>query len=129
MYLQCHFTKKGPKGSRIKVLSELRKAQLAAGSSTNLSFDGQLLSSTLARTQDLLPPGLVESCTRCFFAHVYPLEPILHWQRAQEAAVDMEHSTEAYRMIVALCAYVIIRARYKPSASINNNTDNDEFER
>jgi hypothetical protein len=36
----------------------------------------------------------------------------------QEAAIDMEHSTEAYCMIVALCAYVMIQASYEPPASM-----------
>jgi len=109
--------KKGPKGSRAKVLSELREnqrnAQLAAGFPQDLSFDGRTLSSTFARAQGLLPSGLVESCLDFFFANVYPSEPVLHRQKAQEAAVNMERSTEAYCMIVALCAYVMIRANMK----------------
>ncbi|KAF2823389.1 hypothetical protein CC86DRAFT_409302 [Ophiobolus disseminans] len=106
--------KKGPKGSRAKVLSELREnqrnAQLAVGFPQDLSFDGRSLSTTFARAQGLLPTGLVESCLDFFFTHVYPTEPVLHRQKAQEAAVNMERSTEAYCMIVALCAYVMIRA-------------------
>jgi hypothetical protein len=109
--------KKGPKGSRAKVLSELREnqrnAQLAAGFPQDLSYDGRTLSSTFARAQNLLPAGLVESCLDFFFANVYPSEPVLHRQKAQEAAVNMERSTEAYCMIVALCAYVMIRANMK----------------
>lgn len=96
------------------MLSELREnqrsAQLAAGFPQDLSVDGRTLSSTFARAQGLLPAGLVESCLDFFFANVYPSEPVLHRQKAQEAAVNMERSTEAYCMIVALCAYVMIRA-------------------
>jgi hypothetical protein len=76
------------------------------------------LSSTFDRARDLLPPGFVESCTEYFFTYVYPLEPILHWQRVQEAAIDMEHSAEAYCMVVALCAYVMIQASYEPPACV-----------
>ncbi|KAH8621231.1 hypothetical protein IG631_24081 [Alternaria alternata] len=114
--------KKGPKGSRAKVLSELREtqrnAQLAAGFPTDLGFDGRTLSSTFARTPGLMLPALVESCTGYFFAHVYPSEPVLHRQRAQEAAVGMDYSTETYCMVIALCAYVMIRANHKPLVSV-----------
>lgn len=114
--------KKGPKGSRAKVLSELREnqrnAQLAAGFPSDLGFDGRTLSSSYARTQGLLPAGLVESCIEYFFVNVYPSEPVLHRQRAQEAAVNMERSTEAYCMIVALCAYVMIQANMKVPPSV-----------
>ncbi|KAL5444571.1 hypothetical protein PMIN07_000151 [Paraphaeosphaeria minitans] len=106
--------KKGPKGSRAKVLSELREtqrnAQLAAGLSHELGFDGRALPTTFARTPGLLPPGLVESCLDFYFANVYPSQPILHQQRAQEILLSIEHSSDAYCMIVALCAYVMIQA-------------------
>jgi hypothetical protein len=109
--------KKGPKGSRAKVLSELREnqrnAQLAAGFPQDMGFDSRTLSSTFARAQGLLPPGLVDSCLDFFFDHVYPSTPVLHRQKAQEAAVNMERSTEAYCLIVALCAYVMIQANMK----------------
>jgi hypothetical protein len=106
--------KKGPKGSRAKVLSELREnqrnAQLAAGFPPDMSFDGRSMSTTFARAKGLLPPGLVDSCLDFFFAQTYPSTPVLHRQKAQEAAVNMDRSTEAYCLIVALCAYVMIQA-------------------
>jgi hypothetical protein len=104
--------KKGPKGSRAKVLSELREnqrhAQLA-GLPHELGLDARTLTS-FARTPGLLPPGLVDSCLKYFFANVYPSQPVLHRQRIQEMAMNMEHSAEAYCLIVALCAYVLIQA-------------------
>jgi hypothetical protein len=48
-----------------------------------------------------------------FFEYVYPAQPILHRQRAQEAVVSMERSIEAYSMVVALCSYVMIQSNYK----------------
>ncbi|KAJ4286991.1 hypothetical protein N0V90_012872 [Kalmusia sp. IMI 367209] len=114
--------KKGPKGSRAKVLSELREtqrnAQLAAGLAHDLGFDGRALPTTFARTPGLLPPGLVESCLDFFFANVYPSQPILHQQRAQETIMSIEHSTEAYCMVVALCAYVMIQANMTVSPNL-----------
>jgi len=109
--------KKGPKGSRAKVLSELREnqrnAQMAAGYPSDLGFDRRSLSSTFARTPGLMAPRLLESCIDYFFANVYPSEPVLHRQRAQEAVVNMDRSTEAYCAMVALCAYVMIKANMK----------------
>lgn len=109
--------KKGPKGSRAKVLSELREnqrnAQLAAGFSPEMTFDGRPTSSSFPRAQNLLQPGLVDSCLDFFFANVYPSTPVLHRQKAQEAVVNMERSTESYCLVVALCAYVMIQANMK----------------
>jgi hypothetical protein len=114
--------KKGPKGSRAKVLSELRdtqrNAELVTGSSNDLDFDRRPLSTTFARSEGLLPSAFVESCIDYFFTHVYPLEPVLHPQRLQEAVVAMDRSTGVYCMIAALCAYLIIRAKYKPQVSV-----------
>ncbi|PVI06451.1 hypothetical protein DM02DRAFT_649576, partial [Periconia macrospinosa] len=94
--------KKGPKGNRAKVLSELqenqRNAQLTTGLTHKLGFDPQLVG-TFARTPGFLPMGLIESCLEFFFANVYPSQPILHRQRAQETVMSIEHSTEAYCMI------------------------------
>ncbi|ORY11496.1 hypothetical protein BCR34DRAFT_601283 [Clohesyomyces aquaticus] len=107
--------KKGPKGSRAKVLSELREnqrqSQFSAGYSPELGFEGRDLSTTsYARTPGLLPPGFVESCIEFFFVNVYPAQPVLHRQRIQETAMDIEHSTEVYCMLVGLCAYVMIQS-------------------
>lgn len=65
-----------------------------------------------------MPPALVESCIEYFFAYVYTSEPVLHRQSAQEAAVGMDRSTEAYCMVVALCAYVMIKANHKPPVNV-----------
>jgi hypothetical protein len=71
-----------------------------------------------ARSEGLLPSAFVESCIGYFFTHVYPLEPILQPQGLQEVVVAMDRCTRAYCMITALCAYVIIRAKYKPHVSV-----------
>ncbi|KAI0616205.1 c6 zinc finger domain-containing protein, partial [Pyrenophora tritici-repentis] len=114
--------KKGPQGSRAKVLSELRETQrntqLAAGFPTDFGYDGHSLPLTFARTQGLLPPALVESCIEYFFNNFYPTEPVLQRQRAQEAVVGMDRSTEAYCMIVALCAYIMIQGNHKPDVNV-----------
>jgi hypothetical protein len=99
------------------VLSELREnqrnAQLAAGFPPDTSYNGRSISFTFARAQGLLPTGLVGSCLDFFFANIYPFAPVLHRQKAQEYATNMNLSTEAYCLIVALCAYVIIQGNKK----------------
>lgn len=106
--------KKGPKGSRAKVLSELRETQRqtqvsAAGFPHELGFDARTLPSAFARTPGLLPHGLIESCLEYFFGNVYPSQPLLHRQGAQDIVMSVEHSNEAYCVIAALCAYVMIQ--------------------
>ena len=91
---------------------------MAAGLAHELGFDARALPTTFARTPGLLPPGLVDSCLDFFFANVYASQPILHRQRAQEIVITMEHSTEAYCAIVALCAYVMIQANMNVSHSV-----------
>jgi hypothetical protein len=91
---------------------------MAAGLSHELGFDGRALPTTFARTPGLLPPGLVESCLDFFFANVYPSQPILHQQRAQEILISVEHSSESYCIIVALCAYVMIQANMTVSPGL-----------
>ena len=53
-----------------------------------------------------------------FFVNVYASQPVLHRQRAQEAVINMDHSIEAYCMIVSLCAYVMIQANMKVQPSL-----------
>ncbi|KAH6638708.1 hypothetical protein C7974DRAFT_120281, partial [Boeremia exigua] len=105
---------KGPKGSRAKVLPELRENQQNA----QLAHDGQLLSSQNVQTPSLVPRALVESCMEFFFVNVYPSQPVLHRQLAQEAIANMDRSIEAYCMIVSLCAYVMIQANMKVQPSL-----------
>jgi hypothetical protein len=104
------------------VLSELRERQrnpqLIAGFASEVGFDSRTHSSSFARSQDLLSPGLVDSCLDFFFDNVYPSTPVLHRQKAQEASVNMEHSTEAYCLIVALCAYVMIHANMEVASNM-----------
>ncbi|OCL15431.1 hypothetical protein AOQ84DRAFT_278960, partial [Glonium stellatum] len=121
--------KKGPKGSRAKVLSELREtqrqSQIGLGYPHDLGYDGRPLSSTFARTPALLPPGLVESCVEFFFENLYPSQPILHRQRIRDIIMAMEHSVEAYCMVVALCAYVMIQSNMSvpPNVVLHGETN------
>ena len=83
---------------------------MVAGFPAELGLDGRIQQQALTRTQGLLVPGLVESCIEFFFSNVYPSQPILHRQRIQETSMQMDHSTEAYCMLVSLCANVMIQS-------------------
>jgi hypothetical protein len=99
------------------VLSGLREnqhnTQLGFRFPPDVGFDSRTLSTTFARSQGLLPSGLVDTCLDFFFANMYSSTPVLHRQNAQDAVDSMERSTEAYCLIVALCAYVMIQANMK----------------
>lgn len=122
--------KKGPKGSRAKVLSELREnqrnAHITSGFLPELGHDGRPLSSQNVRTPGLVPRQLAESCSHFFFEVVYPAQPIINRQRAQEAIVSMDRSLEAYSMVVALIAFCMIQADYKADP---NNLERQDMAR
>ena len=103
--------KKGPKGSRAKVISELRETQLRQPQSSTCSGYGDS-SSTLGdmRTPGLLPPDVILACVDFFFLHIYPTQPILQSQRIQETIAAIDQSNEAYCFLCTLCAYVMIQA-------------------
>ena len=98
----------GPKGSRAKVISELREtqrqSQLAAQRSDS---NGDSESPSYARGTALLSPEMIAICSDYFFANLYPTQPILHERKLSEAVSLMYTDTEAYCLVTALCAYVI----------------------
>lgn len=106
--------KKGPKGSRAKVLSELRDTQQRQsqppGSYHDPGFDSRSMSPTLSRNTTLLTPVLVNDCVEFFFANLYPTHPILHRHRLAQTIMSMEQSAEAYCMVAALCSWILIQS-------------------
>jgi hypothetical protein len=108
--------KKGPKGSRAKVLTELRESQRQSQFPFAPELGGGL--SSFARTPGLLPPALVESCIDFYLTNVYPTQPVLTRQCVQETLVSMEHTNESYCMIAALCAFVMIQANFTASPNV-----------
>ncbi|KAF2141654.1 uncharacterized protein K452DRAFT_308737 [Aplosporella prunicola CBS 121167] len=109
--------KKGPKGSRAKVLSELREtqrnAQMQAG-----AFGDHFANIALQRQPGLMSLDLIHTCVDFFFANMYPSQPILHHQRIQEAIMTMDQSVEAYCLISALCAYMLIQPNLQLSPHV-----------
>jgi hypothetical protein len=103
--------KKGPKGSRAKVISELREtqrqSQLAAAQQHG--FEEAPHSPAYLRKAGLLSMEMITACVDFFFANIYPTQPILHRQKVGETIGQMEQSVEAYCLVVSLCAYMMIQ--------------------
>jgi hypothetical protein len=116
--------KKGPKGSRAKVLSELRENQrqshLAAGQ-YEYGISRSVSPAALARTPGLVTPDVINTCVEYFFTELYPTLPILHRRKVQQTIMAMDQSIEAYCKMVSLCAYVLFQPNVvlPPHARLN----------
>ena len=115
--------KKGPKGSRAKVISELRETQRhvrIVGPSSRILTPDNSSHPAFARTPNLLSRELITSCVDYFFANLYPTQPILHRQRVGEVIGQMDMSVDAYCLGVSLCAYMLIQPNMVlPPSAIN----------
>ncbi|KAH8879578.1 hypothetical protein GQ53DRAFT_29771 [Thozetella sp. PMI_491] len=104
--------KKGPKGSRAKVISELRENQRQ----TSLSHKVQgrmngihAPSPTLSPTPGLLTSEMVKECIEFFFANMYPTMPILQRQRLEQQAMYMDQNLDTYCLLTSLCAFMMLQ--------------------
>ena len=106
--------KKGPKGSRAKVITELREKERQ----TSLSIRMQNRASgihnapaglSLAPTPGLLSSDMVKECIEFFFSHMYSSMPILHRQRLEQQALYMDQSLDTYCLLASLCALVLLQ--------------------
>lgn len=106
--------KKGPKGSRAKVISELRETQRQSTLSTKVAKRMNGLTSpptspTLTPSPGLLTDVIVKECIEFFFANMYPTMPILHKQRLQQQATFADRDIETYCLLTSLCAFMMIQ--------------------
>ncbi|EME88375.1 uncharacterized protein MYCFIDRAFT_127068 [Pseudocercospora fijiensis CIRAD86] len=104
--------KKGPKGSRAKVISELRETQRQsqlAAKRHGFDLDSPPHSPAHLRQAGLLSVKMMTTCLDYFFANLYPTQPILHRQKVGEVIGQMEQNVEAYCLVVSLCAYMMIQ--------------------
>ncbi|KAJ8604940.1 hypothetical protein MRB53_041616 [Persea americana] len=104
--------KKGPKGSRAKVITELRETQRktvpmpqhapgfgeVGGHETSPHY-----------TPRVIPTQLIDICVDFFFANMYPTQPILNRGRLQHIITTMHSSPDAFCLIASLCAYMTIQ--------------------
>ncbi|KAI1266699.1 hypothetical protein F5Y18DRAFT_363899 [Xylariaceae sp. FL1019] len=115
--------KKGPKGSRAKVISELRETQRQTSLSAKVQsrLNGLQSSpcgaSSLAPTPGLLAPEMIKEGIEFFFANMYPIMPVLHRQRLEQQCTYMEQNPDTYCLITALCAFMM----FQPGMSLPTN--------
>ncbi|KAI9769321.1 MAG: hypothetical protein M1839_003744 [Geoglossum umbratile] len=110
--LSCTFNtipqKKGPKGSRAKVISELREAQRQSQLALKLN-DRWPIPPSQVLTPGLLTPEVIKGCMDFFFKHMYPTIPILCREHLEESVNSLETDSEAYCLAAAFCAFTIIQ--------------------
>lgn len=102
--------KKGPKGNRAKVISELRETQRQSQLSTQShGSDSPPDSPTFSRKPCVLSRDMITACVEYFFANMYPTMPILHRQTIGNIIDQMDADLEAYCLVASLCAYMLIQ--------------------
>lgn len=106
--------KKGPKGSRAKVISELRETQRQTSLSAKVQnrINGIVCPSSdsgLNPTPGLLSTDLIKSCVHFYFDNIYQQVPILDRRQIEQQMIYVEQSRDAYCLITSLCAFVMLQ--------------------
>ncbi|KAF3066858.1 putative sucrose utilization protein SUC1 [Trichoderma lentiforme] len=106
--------KKGPKGSRAKVISELRETQRQT--SLAAKIHGRINggpnappASNLAPTPGMLTSELVKECSQFFFDHMNAQAPILDRRQVEQQILYMEQNRDAYCLMASMCAFVMLQ--------------------
>ncbi|KFA76504.1 hypothetical protein S40288_01569 [Stachybotrys chartarum IBT 40288] len=105
--------KKGPKGSRAKVISELRETQRQTSLSAKVQNRMNGISCPpaqgLAPTPGLLTTEFVKECIHFFFDNLYPQAPILDMRVVEQQLLYMEQNRDSYCLMTSLCAFVMLQ--------------------
>ncbi|KAL9101594.1 MAG: hypothetical protein Q9163_003155 [Psora crenata] len=105
--------KKGPKGSRAKVISELKDTQKPPDQpQTQDGIPGYRSppgSPTYGPTPGLLTPELIDACAESFFVQLYPSMPILHREQLNNVVREAGYSAESYCLLASLCSFMLIQ--------------------
>ncbi|TQV91557.1 C6 zinc finger protein [Cordyceps javanica] len=106
--------KKGPKGSRAKVISELRETQRLTSLSAKVQnrMNGIACpqpANLLAPTPGMVTSDLVKDCAAFFFDNMYPQAPILDRRQLDQQILYMEQNRDAYCLVTAMCAFVMLQ--------------------
>ncbi|KAL8709622.1 MAG: hypothetical protein Q9220_005714 [cf. Caloplaca sp. 1 TL-2023] len=114
--------KKGPKGSRAKVISELRLREGQKKAEHRRQDSTQNYGSPASSPRSPVPSGiltheLIDGCMDFYFAHLYPTMPVLHNEQLWALVTDMDISTEAYCLLCAFCAFILIQPGIESKAS------------
>ncbi len=119
--------KKGPKGHRAKVLSELRQRQqqqqqqqqphahlgLAVRDTLNGASSPATTPTAWTPTPGRLTPELMDGCIDFFFNNMYPTMPILDRAQLQQQTLEIHQSMETYCLLASLCAFMMIQPGMK----------------
>ncbi|EJT76082.1 C6 zinc finger protein [Gaeumannomyces tritici R3-111a-1] len=106
--------KKGPKGSRAKVISELRETQRQTSLATKVHnrIHGAVsppASPTLSPTPGLLTKEIVKECVDFYFGNMYSIIPILNRQQLERDTTSMETNVDIYCLLTSLCAFMMLQ--------------------
>lgn len=105
--------KKGPKGSRAKVISELRETQrqtsLSAKVQNRINGIACPASNSLAPTPGLLTSDLVKDCSHFLFENMYAQVPFLDRRNIEQQVLYMEQNRDAYCLMSSMCAFVMLQ--------------------
>jgi len=109
--------KKGPKGSRAKVISELREKQRQSQLVVAHLHHLQPQSAPYLPRKGLVSIDMITICVEYFFLHLYSTQPILQRTKVGETIGRMETDVEAYCLVMSLCAYMMIQPNLALPAS------------
>lgn len=135
--LKCTYNaipqKKGPKGCRAKVISELRENQRRTTSLSKSTQEPSIgshspppsLSPSSSRYSESLSPQLIDSCVDFFFDNLYPTQPILDRDRLQCTISIMYESVEAWCLVASLCAYMLIQPNMELAPGVHGEHESD----
>jgi hypothetical protein len=106
--------KKGPKGSRAKIISELRENQrqtsLAAKVHNRInSAAGTPPDPSSAPTLGMLTSDMVKECLNFFFDNMNAQAPILDRGLVEQQVLYMEQNRDAYCLMASMCAFVLLQ--------------------
>ncbi|KAL2191652.1 hypothetical protein L209DRAFT_769055 [Thermothelomyces heterothallicus CBS 203.75] len=122
--------KKGPKGSRAKVINELKETQRQTSLSAKLQggINGGALGAGLAPTPRLLTKETLKACIDFYFAHMLPTIPILDRQRLEQDAMYMDQNLDTYCLLTSLCSFVCLQpGMVMPGAGVNDPFGQDSM--
>ena len=119
--------KKGPKGSRAKVISELRETQRQTSLSARVQscLNGAPRPAAAATPQissGLLTSDTVKDCLDFYFANMYTTLPILQRSRIEQQAMYMDTNADTYCFLAAMCGFMM----FQPGMSIPGVVPNND---
>jgi hypothetical protein len=126
--------KKGPKGSRAKVISELRETQRITSLLARIqsrSYPGSAapppadpaLAAANGPSPGLVTNEVVKPSLDYFFDNLYPNMPIFDRESLDGQGIFMEQNRDVYCLVTALCAFVMLQ----PGMMVPTNPDVQDF--